>query len=66
MIRRVERLGLALKTGDALRVGDEGVGQDLDRHVAPEFRVAGAIHLAHAAGAERRQDLVRAKACAGG
>ena len=33
--------------------------QDLDRDVPAELAVAGAIDLAHAAGAERRQDRVR-------
>ena len=40
--------------------------QDLDGHVAPEPRVPRAIDFAHTAGAERRDDLVRAEACAGG
>ena len=40
--------------------------QDLDRDLAPEPRVARAVHLAHAAGAERRDDLVGAEARAGG
>ena len=50
---------------------DERVGvvevlrQHLDRDVALEPRVARAVDLAHAARAERRQDLVRAEALAG-
>ena len=32
--------------------------QDLDRDVAPEPRVARPVHLAHPAGAERRDDLI--------
>jgi hypothetical protein len=35
---------------------------DLDRDLAIQLRVARAIDLAHAAGAERRDDFVRAKA----
>jgi hypothetical protein len=42
-----QRLRLALETGEALRVARDGVGQDFDRHVAIEFRVAGTVHLAH-------------------
>ena len=40
--------------------------QHLDRDLASEPRVAGAIHLAHAAGAERGDDLVGAEAGTGG
>ena len=42
------------------------LGQYLDRDVATEPRVAGTIHLAHAARAERRDDLVGAEANARG
>ena len=41
------------------------VGQDLDRDVAIQLRVARAIDLAHAAGADRHDDFVRAEASAG-
>ena len=37
-----------------------------DCHITFEACIARAIDLAHAAGAERRQDLVRAEACASG
>ena len=40
-------------------------GEDLDRDVAPEARVATAIDLAHAAGADGRDDLVRTEAGSG-
>src|SRR5207247_1430412 len=36
-----------------------------DRDLAAEFRVAGTIDLAHAAGAEGGDDLIRAKSSAG-
>ena len=42
------------------------VGQDLDRDVAVEARVARAVDLAHAAGAEGGEDLVGAEAGSGG
>ena len=42
------------------------VGQDLERDVAIQLRVARAIDLAHAAGAEGGEDFVRAEARAGG
>ena len=38
------------------------VGQELQRHVATEPRVAGAVDLAHAAGAQQAGDLVGAEA----
>jgi len=41
-------------------------GQHLERHLAAQAQVLRAIHLAHAAGAERRDDLVGAQAGAGG
>ncbi len=50
--------GLALETGEALRVVGEVRGQHLEGDLAPELRVDGAIDLAHAARAERGDDLV--------
>ena len=41
-------------------------GQYLDRNVTPEPRIARAVDLAHAAGADRRGDLVDAEAGTGG
>ena len=58
---RRDRLRLGLEAGERVGVVDEVLGQHLDRHVALEAGVARAVHLAHAAGAERRQDLVRAE-----
>ena len=57
----VERAGgprLLLEAAQALGVGGERGGQHLDRDVAAEPRVAGAVDLAHAARAERRRHLV--------
>ena len=58
VIERREQLGLALEARQALGVRRERGRQHLDRHVAVELRVGGAIHLAHPARAERRDDLV--------
>ena len=55
----------ALESRDAFGVSREHLGQDLDSDVAIEPRVACAIHLAHAAGPEGGEDLVRAEASAG-
>ena len=53
-----EQLRLALEAGQALGVGGNGLGQDLEGDVAPERRVGGAVHLAHPPGAERGIDAV--------
>ena len=60
MIQRRERLRFALEPREPLGIGGERLGQDLDRDVATELRVARAIDLAHAAGPEGGEDLVRA------
>ena len=58
MVQRREDLRFALEPRQALGIVRERVGQDLDRDVAIELRVAGPIDLAHAAGAEGGEDLV--------
>jgi hypothetical protein len=47
------------------RIVRQRVGDDLDRDVALQPRIAGAIHLAHPAGTEQVEDLVRANSTAG-
>ena len=60
MIERGDRFGLALEPFECL--GRDGARRkDFDRDLPIETRVAGAIDLAHAARAERGEDLVRAK-----
>src|SRR5207249_4769498 len=61
MIQRGERLRLPLEARDALGVAGERFGQDLDRDVAIQLVIAGAIDLAHAARAKRRDDLIRSE-----
>ena len=58
VVERGEHARLALEPRQALGVARELVGQDLDRDLAAELGVASAIHLAHAADAELREDLV--------
>ena len=65
MIQRGEQLRFALKRASRSGSLRERVGQNLERDVALQSRVAGAIHLAHAARAERRNDFVRAESSAG-
>jgi hypothetical protein len=62
VIERGEDLSLTLETLHPLFVSREGLGQDFDCHLAPQFCVRGAIDLAHSSGAESAQDLVRAEA----
>ena len=38
----------------------EALRGHIDGHLAPHARIAGAVHLSHAAGAKGRQDLVGA------
>ena len=56
---------LLLEAAQAVRVRRQVAGQDLDRDVAPEARVAGAVDLSHAARTEGRDDLVRTETHAG-
>src|SRR5262249_44588209 len=62
MIQRSEDARFAFEAREALGICGEGIGKDLDRDVAMEVRVTGAIDLAHAAGSERRNDLERSDA----
>ena len=61
MIERGQHFGFALEAGQSFGVFSEGVGLDFDRYFAIKLGVAGAIHLTHAARAERREDFVGAK-----
>jgi putative acetyltransferase len=53
-----EQAGLAGESCETVRVAREGARQDLDRDIAPQLGVMGAIHLAHAARAEQTRNLV--------
>ena len=61
MVERREQARFAREAGAALGIGREVRRQDLDRDVTTELAVARAIDLAHATGAERRHDRVRAE-----
>ena len=58
MAQRRDRTGLPRKPRAEGRVAGQMPGQDLDRDHAVEARVAGAVDLAHPAGAQRREDFV--------
>jgi hypothetical protein len=50
-----------LEAAQAVGVGDEELGQDLNRYFAIEARIASAINLTHATGSKDRYDLVLAE-----
>ena len=52
---------LARETRAAVRVGGKERRKNLERDVAPQLAVVRAIHLAHAACAHERDDLIRAE-----
>ena len=61
MVERSEELRLALEAGEAVWIGSEEFGQDLQRDVAIQTRVPRAIHLAHPARADQGGDFVGAE-----
>ena len=64
VVQRRQYLRLPLEAPQAFGNRLETVGDDLDGDVAAQPGVAGAVHLAHSAGAEQRQDPVRAELAA--
>ena len=65
MVQRGEHPRLALEAREPIRVARERARQDLDRDVASELRVARPVHLAHAAGAEQRLEVISAEGSTG-
>ena len=53
--------GLPLEAGQRIGVICQAFRQHLDRHVAIEARVAGAVHLSHAARAEGSENFIGTK-----
>jgi hypothetical protein len=64
MIERRQDLRFALEAGEPVEVERKELRQDLQRDITIELRVACAIHLAHAACAERTTYFVRAESSA--
>jgi hypothetical protein len=62
MVQRGEHLRFALESGQAIGIAREYLGQDLERDIAAEPRIARAPHFAHAARAEGGQHFIRAEA----
>jgi len=65
VIERREHPGFAIEAGQPIGIIGEFKRQRLDRHVAPEARVAGAPHFAHAPFPKRSNDDVRSDGAAG-
>ena len=65
MVQRGQELRLALEAGEAIGIRGKQFRQDLQRDVPVQPRIARAIHLAHAAGADEGGDLVSAEPCSG-
>ena len=62
MIQRCENFGFTLEPSEAFRIAGYRSRQHLDGDLASEVGISGAIHLAHAAAAQQRQNLVDAEA----
>ena len=66
MIERGEHLRLATEPREALRILSDLHREHLERDVAVQFGVTGAVDLAHATSADGASDFVGADAVAGG
>ena len=65
MLELGQDLRLAPEAREAVRVGSESLGEDLDRDLALQLRVGRAVDDPHPALAERAGDLVATEAGAG-
>ena len=61
VIQRGYGAGFALKAGQALGIMRHSRGEHLDGDVAAETWIAGAKDLSHTAGADGREDFIRAE-----
>jgi len=66
MIQGGEHLRFSPETSESIGIGRERVREDLQRDVAIELRIAGAVDLAHATRADLRDDLEWAETSARG
>ena len=60
MIERGQHPSLSLEPAAAFGVASDRIRQHLDREIALEPMIASTVDFPHCAGAERRNDLVRA------
>ena len=61
MVQGRERLRLALESGQAIQVRGERIRQHLERNLAAETGIGGAIDRTHPAFADPRGDFIDAK-----
>ena len=66
VIQRRESLGFTLEAREPISVVRERLGQDLDRDVAIQLRVAGPINLPHAPFADAGDNFVDTETGTGG
>jgi hypothetical protein len=64
MVQRREDLRFATEARHPVGIGEKDVGQEFQRDVPAEGRVARLVHLSHPAGSEQARDLVPADALA--
>ena len=65
MVQRRQHLRLAPKAGEAIGIGGDRGQEHLERDLAIQPGIAGAIHLAHPSGPEPGEDLELTEASAG-
>jgi hypothetical protein len=65
MVEGGEHPCFALEAGDAVAIGGERLGEDLDGDVSIEPPIARSIHLSHSAHPDLGCDFVRTEASAG-
>ena len=65
VVERGQHLGFARESRHAAGILGEGFGNHFDGHVAAQLGIGGAIHLAHPARSDGREDLISAEICAG-
>jgi hypothetical protein len=61
MIERRQSSCFAFKARQAVRIAGHVGVQHLDGHVAAQAEIPGAIHLAHRAASDKRDDLIRSE-----
>ena len=66
MIQGGEHARFALEPRQPVWIVNDRIGKDLDRDLALEARITGAIDLAHATSAEHADDFIRTEARTGG
>jgi hypothetical protein len=65
MVEGGQRPRFAIEAAASIGIAREAVGQQLQGNVASEPRIAPAIYLAHASGADQGRDFMTAKSAAG-